>query len=174
MSTRSPSTLEDRLRAVEDHLEILNLLAGSPFSSDIPSASFWEAMYGERAVMDRGDGLEQIVGRDAVISILHSPEHTAAVASGMAHVAAPPHIRIDADRAVATGYLQIIVPNPVGPEVGLGQYPPARGLLVWRLTANRWELERTDQGWRVTKRSIRAVPTPDASTLLHRGIDTSD
>jgi hypothetical protein len=67
-----------------------------------------------------------------------------------------------------------MVPNPVGPEMGLGQYPPSKGLLVWRLTANRWELERTDQGWRVTKRSIRAVPTSDALTLLHRGIDTTD
>jgi len=174
MSTVAPSTLEDRLRAVEDRLEILNLLAGSPFSSDIPSTSFWEAMYDEQAVMDRGGGLEQIIGRNAVVSILDSAEHAAAVASGMAHVAAPPHIRIDGNRAVATGYLQILVPNPLGPEVGLGQYLPTQGLLVWRLTANRWELERTDQGWRVTKRSIRAVPTPDALTLLHRGIDTTD
>jgi hypothetical protein len=174
VSAAAAITLEQRLRALEDRLEILNLLAASPFSSDIPSTSFWESMFDEKVVMDRGEGLEPIVGRDAVISILHSAEHISAVDSGMAHVAALPHIRIDGDRAVATGYLQVLVPNRFGPEVGLGRFPPSKGLVVWRLSANRWDLQRTGDGWRVTKRSIRTVPTPDASTLLHRGIVSLD
>jgi hypothetical protein len=168
------TTLEVRLQAVEDQLSILNLLAGSPFSSDVPSPSFWRSMYDTEAIMDRGEGQEELKGIDALVAILDSDHHMAAVASGMAHVAAPPYIRVDGDRAVATGYLQILIPNPEGPEVGLGQYPAAKGLLVWRLTANRWELERTAQGWRVTRRYIRAAPTRSGLQLLQRGIDSTD
>lgn len=171
MSQPRLSTLEERLQAVEDQLSILNLLAGSPFSSDVPSPDFWRTMYEGEAVMDRGEDQDELKGVDNLVAILNSDHHMAAVSSGMAHVAAPPHIRIDGDRAVATGYLQILIPNPEGPEVGLGQYPAAKGLLVWRLTANRWELERTAQGWRVTKRSIRMAPAPNALQLLKRGIE---
>jgi hypothetical protein len=174
MSASRPATLEERLQSVEDQLSILNLLAGSPFSSDVPSPAFWRTMYDGHAVMDRGEGQEELRGVDNLVAILDSGHHMAAVASGMAHVAAPPHIRIDGDRAVATGYLQILIPNPEGPEAALGQYPAARGLLVWRLTANRWELERTTQGWLVTKRSIRMAPAPDALQLLKRGIESTD
>lgn len=174
MSDSRQATLEERLRAVEDQLSILNLLAGSPFSSDVPSPSFWRTMYDAQAVMDRGEGEEELKGIDNLAAILNSGHHMAAVDSGMAHVAAPPHIRVDGDRAVATGYLQILIPNPEGPEVVLGQYPAAKGLLVWRLTANRWELERTTQGWCVTKRSIRMAPAPEALQLLKRGIESTD
>jgi hypothetical protein len=174
VSESRPATLEERLQAVEDQLCILNLLAASAFSSDVPSPSFWKTMYDGHAVMDRGEGEEELKGVDNLVAILNSAHHMAAVNSGMAHVAAPPHIRVDGDRAVATGYLQILIPNPEGPEVGLGQYPAAKGLLVWRLTANRWELERTAQGWRVTKRSIRMAPAPNALQLLKRGIESTD
>jgi hypothetical protein len=174
MNADDLASLERRVRAVEDRLEILNLLGGSPFSSDTPSPSFWEAMYGEEAVMDRGAGLEEIRGRDNLIDIVRGAPHMAAVRGGMAHFAGLPHIRIDGDLAVATGYLQIIVPHPEGPKVGLGDYPPSTGLVVWRLSANRWELERTPGGWRVAKRSIRTVPSPEALDLLRRGIDTAD
>ena len=131
-------------------------------------------MLSDQAIMDRGEGQEELSGVDNLVAILESSHHLDAVKSGMAHVAALPHIRIDGDRAVATGYLQIVIPNPQGPEVGLGQYPPAKSLLVWRLTANRWELERTVDGWCVTKRSIRAVPDLSALVLLRRGIDSDD
>jgi SnoaL-like domain len=131
-------------------------------------------MYTEQAIMNRGADQEELKGVESLVGILTSSHHLAAVESGMAHVAAPPHIRIEGDRAVATGYLQIVVPNPVGPEVSLGEYPAARGLLIWRLTANRWELERTAHGWRVTKRSIRMVPAQNALDLLQRGIDSND
>jgi hypothetical protein len=174
MTAGEQSTFEMRLRAVEDRLEILNLLAGFPLSSDIPSTAYWERMYEENAVMDRGAEQQDILGREDLVGILRGAPHLAAVESGMAHVAALPHIQIDGDRAVATGYLQIVIPNPDGPKVGLGEYPPSQGLMVWRLSANRWDLERTSAGWRVTKRTIRTAPTSDALALLHRGIDAAD
>ena len=174
MNAADLSSLERRLRAVEDRLEILNLLGGSPFSSDVPSPAFWEAMYEEQAVMDRGAGLDEIRGREKLVDIVRGAPHMAAVRGGMAHFAGLPHVRIDGDRAVATGYLQIIVPHREGPEIGLGDYPPSAGLVVWRLSANRWELERTPDGWRITKRTIRTVPSIEALDLLRRGIDTAD
>jgi hypothetical protein len=166
--------LETRLRALEDRQEILNLLAASPFSSEAPSAAFQEGMYTEDAVMDRGAGSQPLVGRKAVVDTVRVPDHLAAVEAGMAHFAGLPHIRIEGDRAVATGYLAIMVPSPDAPKVGLGNYAPASGLMLWRLTANRWELIRTSQGWRMTKRTIRAAPSQPARALLSRAIDTKD
>lgn len=166
--------LEKRLRAVEDRLEILNILAASPLSSDIPSVSYQEAMYSEDSVMDRAAGTKELRGREAVVDTIRDADHLAAVAAGMTHFAGLPHIRITGDRAVATGFLQIVIADPDGPKAGLANYPPSHVQLVWRVTANRWELTRTAQGWRVTKRVIRSAPGKDALELLHRGIDTTD
>jgi hypothetical protein len=173
-SKSSPATiaqLELRLRALEDREEIQNLLAASPFSSDIPSVAFQEGMYVEDAIMNSGGAGSDMRGREAVVDTIRVPNHLAAVESGMAHFAGLPHIRIDGDRAVATGYLAILVSNPDGPKVPLGQYAPASGLMIWRVTANRWELARTAQGWKMTKRVIRAAPGPETRELLKAGID---
>jgi hypothetical protein len=58
--------LLSRITALEDRLEILNLLAGSAFSSDVASESYWKNMFTEDATFDRGStrqdkGLDEIL-----------------------------------------------------------------------------------------------------------------
>lgn len=54
ISTLNTEKLLARIIATEDRLEILNLLAGSAFSSDVASESYWMKMFVEDATFDRG------------------------------------------------------------------------------------------------------------------------
>jgi hypothetical protein len=173
MSTPDSTDLEMRLRLVEDKLEILNLLAGSPLSSDIASESYWESMFAHDAVMDRG-GAHGLASRAEIMDIVRSADQASAIENGMAHVAALPHIRIDGDRAVATGYLQVLVVDPDSPQVHLAGKGSRKALATYHLTVNRWEFARTTQGWKVVKRTVRSIATPDGRSLLTRGIDSTD
>lgn len=174
MSAQDTTDLEVRLRAVEDRLAILDLIAGSALSSDISSRSYWAALFAEDAVLDREAGGADLQGRATLADIMISPGHVAGMESGMAHLCAVPHIRINGDSAVAAGYFQIIIPNPVGPDVEFASYGQAKGHMIWRLTANRWELARMAEGWQITRRSIRPVPGEEARRILRDAIGAVD
>jgi hypothetical protein len=169
MSTAEFRQVEARLALIEDKLAILNILAGSPLSSDVASESYWQSMFAHNAVMDRG-GDQGLVRRDEIMQIVSSAEQ----ASAMAHLAALPHIRIEGNRAVATGYLQVLVVDPNSPEVILPGKGARKGLVTYHLTVNRWEFERTDKGWQIARRVIRPMGTADGQDLLSRGIDGAD
>jgi hypothetical protein len=173
MEATAPLSIEQRLRAIEDRLEILDLLAGSALSSDVASETYWESMFAPGAVMDRGvnHGLEN---REQIMAIVRSKGQTEAIESGMAHSLGLPCIRIEGDRAVATGYLQALVLDPNSPEVTLPGKGSRKALATYHLTVNRWELERTAKGWQVTRRVIRPIATEDAQQMLRRGIESID
>ena len=45
------------------------------------------------------------------------------------------------------------------------------GYWVWRVSANRWELVRTPDGWRVKRRVNRTLNgQPDARNILRRAV----
>src|SRR5580700_8507759 len=78
-------TLEQRIRAVEDRLEIYNLIASHPPSADTGAAAYAEAVYTEDGVFDRGPGLSGATGNKALGALLQSDAHRAAIAGGIAH-----------------------------------------------------------------------------------------
>jgi hypothetical protein len=169
MTPATPRGLEERLRAVEDRLEILDLLAGSALSSDVASEAYWQSMFADDAVMDRG-GAHGVLPRERVMEIVRGAEQARAIQSGMAHACALPRIYLDGDRAVATGYLQVLVVDPNGADVDLAGKGSRKALASYHLSVNRWELARTVHGWRVTRRVIRAIGAEDARDLLNDGI----
>jgi hypothetical protein len=173
MSKRETLSVEARLALVEDRLAILDILAGSPISSDTASEAYWQSMYSHNAVMDRGDD-RVVANRNEIIEIVRSVEQASAIDNGMAHLASLPHIRIEGDRAIATGYLQVLVVDRSSPEVCLPGKGSRRVLVTYHLTVNRWEFERTGQGWKITKRTIRPMGTPAGRQLLSRGLASSD
>ena len=173
METAAPTSMEDRLRAIEDRLAILDLLAGSALSSDVASEAYWESMFAPGAEMDRG-GEHGVDNRDKIMDIVRSNSQADAIANGMAHAMALPHIRVDGDRAVATGYLHVLVLDPNGPEVSLPGKASRKAPVTYHLTVNRWEFVRGKQGWQVVRRVIRPIASDDAQLLLRRGIETRD
>src|ERR1700761_6325280 len=93
-------TLEQRIAAIEDRLEIYNLIAGHPPSADTGADYYTAAVYTEDGVFDRGANLSGASGNKAIAAIVKSDGHRAAIAGGLAHFAGLPHIALDGDEAV--------------------------------------------------------------------------
>ena len=158
-------SIEQRLQAIEDRLEILNLVAAHPPGADSAShdfaASFWLA-----------DGTVDMAGQarayESMIGVLNTPGFAEAQRQGICHFAGLPHIVIEGDRAVATSYLQILAADPEGNPFELSAHGTSKGFRVLRLSANRWELQRTSEGWRIKNRSMRSMDNPASRDLLKK------
>ncbi|HEY7666201.1 MAG TPA: nuclear transport factor 2 family protein [Xanthobacteraceae bacterium] len=171
MSVAATRSLEDRIRAIEDRLEIYNLIASHPPSADTGGNDHIAASWVEDGVFDRGENLSSPRGRDAIADQVLSPQHQAAIARGLAHFTGLPHVAIEGDSAVVTSYLQILVPQTQGDPVEVPNHGSSRGFRVHRMTANRWELVRTMQGWKIKRRTLRQLDGSEgARNILRQAI----
>jgi SnoaL-like domain len=161
-------TLEQRIKAIEDRLEIYNLIASHPPSADTGADYYAEATYTEDGVFDRGPGLSGGSGNKAIAANLKSPGHQAAIAGGLAHFTGLPYIEIDGDAAVVTSYLQILTPNKSGEAIEVPNHGASRGYHIHRVVTNRWELMRTAEGWKIKRRSLRLVDGSEPSREILR------
>jgi hypothetical protein len=167
--TDATQSLEARLRAVEDRLEILNLIASHPPSADTGADYYTVQVYAEDGVFDRGANLMGATGNQAIADILQTPGHQAAIQGGLAHFASLPHIAIDGDEAVVTSYLQILTPQAAGEPVEVPNHGASKGFRIHRVGANRWELVRTADGWKIKRRTLRPLDGSDPARKLLAG-----
>jgi SnoaL-like domain len=166
-------SLEDRIRAIEDRLEIYNLIASHPPSADTGGSDHIAASWVDDGLFDRGEGLSSPRGREAIANQVLSREHQAAIERGLAHFTGLPHVAIDGDNAVVTSYLQILVPQTQGDPVDVPNHGSSRGFRVHRMTANRWELVRTPRGWKIKRRTLRQLDGSEpARKILQQAIAT--
>jgi hypothetical protein len=163
------ATLEDRIRAIEDRLAIYNLIASHPPTADTGGSDHIAACWVEDGVFDRGENLSSPRGRDTIAMQVQSADHQAAIAGGLAHFTGLPHIVIDGDTAVVTSYLQILVPQTQGDPVEVPNHGSGKGFRVHRMTANRWELVRTAEGWKFKHRTLRQLDGTEPARKLLRG-----
>jgi SnoaL-like domain len=161
--------LLSRITAAEDRLEILNLLAGSAFSSDVASESYWTKMFTEDATFDRGT--KQDKGRDEILKIVNAPEQKEAVKAVMTHLTMLPHIKLNGDSAVATGYLLIVMPDSAASHVKLAGKGVSPGFSIYQVTVNKYILLRTTEGWKVSQRIVRPISSADTRDILRRAIE---
>jgi hypothetical protein len=161
--------LEQRIRDIEDRLDIYNLIAGHPPSADTGADYYAEAVYTEDGVFDRGPNLSGAIGNKAIAASLKSDAHQAAIAGGLAHFSGLPHIALHGDTAIVTSYLQILTPNKTGEAVEVPNHGASRGYHIHRVVTNRWELVRTEQGWKIKRRSLRLVDGSEPSRDILRG-----
>jgi hypothetical protein len=162
-------TLEQRIKAIEDRLEIYNLIAGHPPSADTGADYYAEAVYTEDGVFDRGPDLSGAAGNTAIAASLKSEGHQAAIAGGLAHFTGLPYIELDGDTAVVTSYLQILAPHKSGVSIEVPNHGASRGYHIHRVVANRWELVRTAAGWKIKRRTLRLVDGTEPSREILRG-----
>ena len=163
-----PSSIEDRLRAIEDRLEILNLIASHPPSADTGADYFTRAAYVADGVIDLGGG-KAANGNEAIAAIQITPGHRAAIAGGLAHFCGLPRIELDGDSAVAISYLQILTPHPSAEPHEVPNHGVSKGYRVHRVAANRWELVRTAQGWQIKRRTTRSLDGTEPAREILRG-----
>lgn len=157
-------TVEQRLQAIEDRLEILNLIAAHPVGADSATHDFAESFWLQDGTIDMAG--QPPKGYEAMIGVLNTSGFAEAQRQGICHFSGLPHIALDGDRAVATSYLQILAADPEGKPFELSAHGTSKGFRVLRLSVNRWELQRTPQGWRIKNRSVRGMDNPGSRELL--------
>jgi hypothetical protein len=171
--TTESRTIDERLRAIEDRLEILNLIASHPPSADTGADYYTVQVYADDGVFDRGETLPGGKGNKEIAAGMKSPGHQAAIAGGLAHFAGLPHIAVDGDAAVVTSYLQILTPQESGEPVEVPNHGASRGFRIHRVAANRWELVRTGQGWKIKRRTLRPLDGSEpARQILKRALES--
>lgn len=169
-SALNDEKLLTRITSTVDYLEILNLLAGSAYSSDIASEAYWKKMFIEDATFDMGSD-KQIKGRQEILKIVSSPGQYEASKAGMTHLAMLPHIAINGDSAVATGYLLIVLPDTAASHEKLAGKGTSPGFSIYQVTTNRWELVRTLTGWKVSRRTVLPIGNKNAHTIIQQAIE---
>jgi hypothetical protein len=177
MDDKRMSDLEDRLRALEirtraleDNIEIYRLIGAYGPLVDSGDAEATAALWVEDGVYDWGGGAAEpgapvkqgaegaARGRAAIAEMVRGAYHQAIIAEGAGHVSGMPYIVLDGDRATAISYSRLYQRD-------------GDNFRVWRVSANRWELVRTDRGWRVESRVNRVLTGgEEARALLRSGI----
>lgn len=158
--TKSARSLEERLRDVEDRLEIYDLIASHPPSADTGADYYTKLFYTEDGALDLGRGAP-VVGNETIAAITRTPGHQAAIAGGLAHFAGLPKIEIDGDKATVTSYLQILTPHPTAAPHEVPNHGVSNGFRIHRVAANRWDLARTPDGWKIRRRTVRTIDGSD-------------
>lgn len=155
----SDAGLEARLRAVEDRLEILQLLAAYGPAVDAGAAAAAARLWRQDGSYDTFP--EPLIGSAAVAAMVEGELHQSFVRDGCAHLQGLPHVVVEGDRAVATFHSLLLLRDP-----------ERDGFRVWRASANRCELVREAAGWRIERRVNRVLDGgEEGRALLRRGVE---
>lgn len=148
--------LEARLGLLEDRLEIYELIASYGPAVDAGDAAATAELWTEDGTYDVDTGVYE--GRSGIADMVDSGPHQGLLARGCAHLTGPPQIRLDGDEATAVSHSQLVLRRADG-----------SGYDVVRATAHRWDLVRTQGGWRVRRRTSRLLDgQPAARSLLRQ------
>jgi hypothetical protein len=142
--------LERRVRRLEDELEITQLLMAYGPAVDSGTADAVAELWAEDGSYEFQRDQPALYGREGLAAMVRGRGHQAHLQRGCAHVITAPRVIVDGDSAVALCYSLM---HHHDPETGTFQ--------VSRVSANRWDLVRTGDGWRVARRTNRLL-TGDA------------
>lgn len=143
MPELSLESLSRRLTELEDQLAVYQLIASYGPAVDRADGAAAAALWLENGVYDP-DNIQSFNGSAAIAALVDTEIHREYLARGCAHVASLPLVRVNGDRAVAVNHSRVY----------------ARAADVWevvRVSANRWELIRTADGWQVERRTNRLL-----------------
>ena len=99
-------------------------------------------------------------------------QHHRAIEQGIAHFAGLPYVRVAGDTAFAIPYIQILVPDGIGPVFEVPNHGSSQGFHVHRVAANRWEFVRTEAGWKIRRRTVRSLDgSPPACEILRGALE---
>ena len=151
--------LVTKVQELEDRLAIYQLMATYGPAVDGAARDVAGGLWTEDGSYDSGVGVFE--GSAGVSEMVTGEMHQGIIHGGSAHLISLPRVDIDGDRAVATCYSQLL------------RYDADNAVFrVWRATANRWELVRTPEGWRVHQRLNKLLDgSEEARALLRRGVD---
>jgi uncharacterized protein (TIGR02246 family) len=149
------TALQARVEALEDERAIQAVLTRYGFAVDSGDADATSNLYAEDCHVDI-DKVAFMDGREATRGIVTSPVHQS-IMPNCAHVMGPFTVKLDGERAVATGYATVYVREN-------------EQVRVWRQSYGRWELVKRDGRWQILRRTSRSVGRDDSQALLNAGI----
>jgi SnoaL-like domain len=102
--------LAQRVQALEDRLDILQLIMSYPLALDSGAQEYCRSVWAETGVFDLGKGdpaehsggYSGSYGVETIIEEMNGQAIGDARDHGLAHLMTPPHVVIDGDEAVAT------------------------------------------------------------------------
>jgi ketosteroid isomerase-like protein len=147
-----PDSLETRLRILEDKEAIRELIAHYGPLADSGDSEGVAALWAEDGSYAVG-GMAAANGRAAIAGLIDGETHRQLMRSGCAHLLGPVAIELDGDVAIARGHSVVF------------RYINA-GFEVWRVSSNRWELERGSEGWLVRRRVNAPLDGSEAARAL--------
>lgn len=147
-----PASLEARLRILEDKEAIRDLIAHYGPLVDSGDSDRVAALWTEDGSYSVG-GMTDAQGRAAIAGLVESDLHRQLMRAGCAHLLGPVAIELQDDFAIARGHSVVFRHTDAGFE-------------VWRVSANRWELERGEQGWQVRRRVNAPLDGSEAACAL--------
>jgi len=142
------------VQMLEDELAIHRLIVRYGFAVDAGDAQRAAEVFTEDTVYDVDVGVMH--GRKGVRDMVLGTRHQAMVGD-CAHQIGPAVVEVDGDRAVATGYSRVYLRR--GTEIQ-----------IYRVSFNRWELERRDGQWLIARRITRLLGHAEARQILQPGL----
>ena len=142
--------LARRVQALEDELAIHRQIVRYGLAVDIGDADAATAVFSDDATYDVDVGVMR--GRAGVRDMILGPRHQAMVGT-CAHQIGPAVVEVDGDRAVATGYSRVYLRK----DDGIG---------IYRVSFNRWELQRRDGEWLIVRRTTRLLGHDEAKQVF--------
>lgn len=156
------AALEERLSRAEDELAIARLLASYGPLVDAGEAESVAQLWTEDGVYDVDEG--HMAGRGQLVAMVRSRAHQGWISGGCAHFLGPAHVTLHGDTAVAVCHSLMVVNSG-------GEFGSDASFGVRRATAHHFDLVRTDEGWRIARRTSRVLDgRPEAPALLVRGV----
>jgi uncharacterized protein (TIGR02246 family) len=146
--------LSRRVQALEDELAVHRVIVRYGLAVDIGDADGAANTFTEDTVYDVDVGLMR--GRDGVRQMVRSERHQNMVGH-CAHQIGPAVVRVDGDRAVALGYSRVYLQS-------------GQGIDIYRVSLNRWELERRDGQWLIARRLTRLLGHAEATAVFSAGL----
>jgi hypothetical protein len=133
--------LEARLRVVEDHTALSQLVASYGPAVDSGSADAAAGLWREDGVFDVA-GYFELAGHEGIAGMVNGDGHQALIHDGCGHVLTAPRLVVDGDDAKGWNY-----------AFNIRWDAPADRFWIARLSANEWTFRRGAEGWRVVRRT---------------------
>jgi len=147
--------LTERVRALEDELAVRRVIAAYGPAVDSGDAAAAAALWTKDAVYDMDVGT--LHGAEGIAEMVVGEGHQEIILGGSAHNIGPASVEVTGDTAAATTYSQLFRGDGSG------------GFYTWRVAANRWDLDRTSDGWRIRRRFTRLLDgRADAREIFRR------
>src|SRR4051794_18153377 len=143
--------LESRLRRLEDERDIAQLIAAYGPLVDAGAATEVADLWTHDGAYDVGE--TYLEGHEQLAAMVLSRPHQSWIERGCAHFLGPARVTVDGDTAIAVCHSLMVVRED-------------ERFVVRRATANHWALVRTDEGWRVSRRTNRVLDGRTESPAL--------